>query len=211
MEQQSVFLFHGLTSNPEAWGPIVNELETSIPNKFKWIIPAAEKMSVSLMGGTNTPAWFDFTGLGVDDDVLEDKKSIMERVQWIHSQLDAIDGKSVIGGFSQGGMIALIAGITYPKPLGGIIALSTYLPLLKSIQNGEIQCLQARNVPILYCHGIQDETLEIKWAQKSAQVMEMAGFSNIEKHWLGDLRHTTDERTLEILKGFLTNNMHSFY
>lgn len=37
--------------------------------------------------------------------------------------------KVVVGGFSQGGAEALHAALRNPRPLGGVVALSTWLPL----------------------------------------------------------------------------------
>ena len=36
---------------------------------------------------------------------------------------------SSIGGFSQGGCLAIFSALTYPKRLAGILGLSTYLPI----------------------------------------------------------------------------------
>jgi len=33
------------------------------------------------------------------------------------------------GGFSQGGSLAMYSALTYPKPLAGILALSSWLPM----------------------------------------------------------------------------------
>ena len=35
----------------------------------------------------------------------------------------------VLGGFSQGGALALFSALTFPQPLAGVVALSTWLPL----------------------------------------------------------------------------------
>ena len=35
----------------------------------------------------------------------------------------------ILGGFSQGGALALYSAFTYPKPLAGVMALSCWLPL----------------------------------------------------------------------------------
>lgn len=37
----------------------------------------------------------------------------------------------IVGGFSQGGAVALYTALTSPKKLGGIVGLSTWLPLHK--------------------------------------------------------------------------------
>lgn len=35
----------------------------------------------------------------------------------------------VLGGFSQGGALAMFSALTFPEPLAGIIAMSSWLPL----------------------------------------------------------------------------------
>lgn len=35
----------------------------------------------------------------------------------------------ILGGFSQGGALALYSALTYPEKLGGVIGLSCWLPL----------------------------------------------------------------------------------
>ena len=35
----------------------------------------------------------------------------------------------ILGGFSQGGSLALFSGLTYPKPLGGLLLLSCLMRL----------------------------------------------------------------------------------
>ncbi len=48
---------------------------------------------------------------------------------------EGIDSRHIIlGGFSQGGTLAQWAAFTYPKPLGALVALSTYVPLPESIE-----------------------------------------------------------------------------
>ena len=56
-----------------------------------------------------------------------------------------------IGGFSQGGAVALYTAFAVNKPIGGIVALSTWLPLHKTLMNDKVR-------PGLYCVG---EGLEV--------------------------------------------------
>jgi lysophospholipase-2 len=44
----------------------------------------------------------------------------------------------VIGGFSQGGALALYSALLFPKPLAGVIALSCWLPLHKQFPSVSI-------------------------------------------------------------------------
>lgn len=41
----------------------------------------------------------------------------------------------VLGGFSQGGALALYTALTHPKPFAGVVALSCYLPLRDRFPN----------------------------------------------------------------------------
>jgi phospholipase/carboxylesterase len=61
---------------------------------------------------------------------------------------------SVLAGFSQGGAIALQTGLRHSEALGGIVALSTYLPLADLI-DAELAAAN-RAVPIWMAHGSLD-------------------------------------------------------
>lgn len=47
----------------------------------------------------------------------------------------------VIGGFSQGGALALFSALTFPQTLAGVVALSTWLPLHQKFPAVNIYCL----------------------------------------------------------------------
>lgn len=93
-------------------------------------------MPVSLNAGFQMPSWFDLKTL--DANGPEDEEGIRKATEGIHalinSEIEAgIDASRIIlGGFSQGGALALYSGMVYPKKLGGIMALSCWLPLHKS-------------------------------------------------------------------------------
>lgn len=43
-------------------------------------------------------------------------------------QAGILPNRILLGGFSQGGALALHAGLTYPEPLAGVMSLSCWLP-----------------------------------------------------------------------------------
>lgn len=63
----------------------------------------------------------------------EDEAGIRAATRYAHSLIDAEIKKSIpsekiiVGGCSMGGALALYAGLTYNKPLGGIVCLSGFL------------------------------------------------------------------------------------
>ena len=65
---------------------------------------------------------------------MNDAKGLKASAEIIHGQIDAAVAKGtastdiVLGGFSQGGAMALYAGYTYPKTLAGVVSFSGWPP-----------------------------------------------------------------------------------
>lgn len=81
------------------------------------------------------PAWFDIKGLDIS--AAEDIEGIKKATTYIHYLIEKeiSEGISseriIVGGFSQGGALAIHSALTFPKKLAGIIALSCWLPMNK--------------------------------------------------------------------------------
>uniref|UniRef100_A0A914ZWI3 palmitoyl-protein hydrolase n=1 Tax=Parascaris univalens TaxID=6257 RepID=A0A914ZWI3_PARUN len=92
------------------------------------------------------PAWFDLYGFTPDAE--EDESGINMSTKMLHSMIDEEvrsgipSHRIVIGGFSMGGSLALYAGLTYDKPLAGILGLSSFL-VQKSKVPGELADVRA--------------------------------------------------------------------
>lgn len=104
------------------------------------------------------PAWADIVGLSPSDP--EDEAGYNESVSRIHRIINAEvekgipSTKIVVGGFSQGGAIACLSALSYPQALGGVIAFSSWLPLIQ--QNSSRYASlpeETLKTPILHCHG----------------------------------------------------------
>ena len=65
----------------------------------------------------------------------------------------------ILGGFSQGGALALYTGLTGKYKLAGIVALSCWLPLHKTFP-GALNSANSE-VPILQAHGDCDPVVNI--------------------------------------------------
>ena len=117
--------------------PIVEELRLPPSMAVRFIFPHARPRPVTINNGFVMRAWYDITGLGPDR--KEDDAGIRESAGVVNGYIEqqnarGIDSERiVIAGFSQGGAIALQAGLRYPKRLAGVMALSTYLPLRDSV------------------------------------------------------------------------------
>jgi len=79
----------------------------------------------------------------------------------------------ILAGFSQGGAVALAAGLRRAAPLGGLVALSTYLPMAQRLL-GEAT-VPARTQPVFMAHGTQDPVVPFAAGQRSAQALRDLG------------------------------------
>ena len=75
-------------------------------------------------------------------------------------------------GFSQGGAVNYQAALTYDKPLGGLIALSSFFPTSNAVTPHPAN----QALPILVCHGAQDQVLNITLAHKSVASLQSLGY-----------------------------------
>src|SRR5690606_26971875 len=79
----------------------------------------------------------------------------------------------VLAGFSQGGAVALHAGLRHAARLAGIIALSTYLPFRTRLAS-ELSAAN-REAPVLMCHGSQDAVVLPEFGEISRDVLMQQG------------------------------------
>ena len=75
----------------------------------------------------------------------------------------------VLGGFSQGAAISLFTGLRLARPIGGICALSGYLPLAGRLFSEAAPA--ARRTPIFIAHGDFDSVVPAVMAERSAEVI----------------------------------------
>ncbi len=128
------------------------------------------------------PGWYDISSLSIVDN--EDESGIKEssailKLLCEEQEADGIStDKIVLAGFSQGGAIALHCGIRYPRPLAGIMALSTYLALPESL-DAEISS-SAIDTPVFMAHGRQDEVVAYEHGK---QCLERLEEKEIEVKW----------------------------
>jgi phospholipase/carboxylesterase len=107
------------------------------------------------------------------------------------------------GGFSQGGAMTYYAGLSYPKPLGGLVVLSGYLPLRKDFP-GVVHDAN-RRTPMFVAHGTADTLLPHALGRASASIVEGAGCNvNFRTY---DMPHSTHPREIADLRAWLNDRL----
>ena len=80
-----------------------------------------------------------------------------------------------LAGFSQGGAVAYTTALTHPAPLAGVIALSTYLPVPKLIENEGTAA--NRSIPIFAAHGTEDDVVSLELGAHARDFLVSHGYS----------------------------------
>ena len=160
--QYSVIWLHGLGADGHDFEPIVPELDLS-GLSMRFVFPHAPIRPVTLNGGMPMRAWFDILDLDrdgrVDEQGIRSSAAQVEALIQRENQRGIPDERLVLAGFSQGGAIALHLGLRRPSALAGIMALSTYMPLARTLEAEASD--MAKDIPMFMAHGRQDPVLPI--------------------------------------------------
>ena len=205
--QTSVIWLHGLGANGNDFVPIVPHLNLPSSCATRFIFPHAPHRAVTINGGAVMPAWYDLTGMEFtqreDNEGIRASETIVRH--FIEREIErGIASKHIIlAGFSQGGALALHTGLRYAKPLAGIMALSTYLPLQHTLKAERKAANQ--QTPILMIHGQQDSIVPPSPALQSQQCLTNLGYC-IEWHEL-DMGHTVNEEEIATIAHWLAQTL----
>lgn len=144
---------------------------------IRFTFPHAPVRPITINGGMPMRGWFDIPSLTRFDQ--QDQAGILESAATVQAlvEREAAAGiprnRIVLAGFSQGGAIALHAGLRQQQGLGGILALSTYLPLHAKLP-AELSPA-GRATPILMCHGLYDNVLPLAMGSFSRDQLRQLG------------------------------------
>jgi phospholipase/carboxylesterase len=172
----SVIWLHGLGASGHDFEPIVPELGLAEDLPVRFIFPHAPQIPVTINGGYVMPAWYDILEMNFERKI--DLAQIMASAKAVHHLIDAeiaqgIDAERIIiAGFSQGGAVAFESALTYPKPLAGLMAMSSYFATHASIKVSEPN----RALPIQLFHGIEDDIVDEQMGQNALQTLKQMGY-----------------------------------
>ena len=176
----AVIWLHGLGADGHDFEPIVEELNFPAKGKTRFIFPHAPERAVTINNGHVMPAWYDI--FAIESGAREDEPGIRQTEKQIVRILDneisaGVRSKNIVlAGFSQGGAMALHTGLRFPYDLAGILVLSAYLPLYKSL--AAERSAQNNDINIMMMHGEYDPVVPISLAQLSKQRLFESGWSS---------------------------------
>ncbi len=154
----TLIVLHGLGADGYDFVPICDELDLKPLGAVRYVFPHAPERPVTINGGYRMRAWYDI--LGADLVKREDEAGLRESQAAIVALIDrerargVAAGRIVLVGFSQGCAMALMTALRYPERLGGVAALSGYLPLAAT--TAAERAAANADLPIFMAHGTQD-------------------------------------------------------
>ena len=150
-----LILIHGLTLSGRQFMPIGEFLLANLGEDWQIILPTAPTQQVTWTGGQITTAWFDLPHGRFDNH--QDEAGLNQANAYIQSLIDeqiqrGIKHKNiVIGGFSQGGALALL------DKLGDFLQ-------------------KTDKLNIFIAHGVDDKPIDISLAQNAVDILQNNGF-----------------------------------
>jgi phospholipase/carboxylesterase len=176
-----VVLLHGLGADGRDFVPIVEEL--GLPIAVRFIFPHAAERPVTVNAGYVMRAWYDIKSFTPEG--RADALGLAESVARVNAYLQTeiargiAASRIVLAGFSQGGAVALSAGLRFPQRLAGLLALSTYLPFPERLE-AERSAANS-DLPILMCHGRMDPVVHCAMGTEARDVLKAQGYA-VEWH-----------------------------
>ena len=179
----SVIWMHGLGADGSDFEPIVPALGLPRSPAVRFIFPHAPHRAVTCNAGYVMRAWYDIVSLAphsrqIDEAGLLESRTLIRQLIQREAERGVPAERVILAGFSQGGAVAYLTGLTHPTPLAGIIALSTYIPSPGLLVDGFVEA--NRQVPVFAAHGTHDDVVSPALGEHAVEVLRQLG---IEPEW----------------------------
>ncbi|KAF8165667.1 Phospholipase/carboxylesterase/thioesterase [Crassisporium funariophilum] len=211
----TVVFVHGLGDTGHGWQPVADmfKVDPALAH-IKWVLPHSPVRPVKANMDIVMPSWFDIYSFGLDAE--EDETAMLQSARLINQLITAeVDAgiepsRIVLGGFSQGGTMSILTGLTGERKLAGIAVLSGWLPLRHKFKSMATQ--QAPTIPIFWGTGSADPLVKIQLGKDSTEFLvqqlgipiskpgELKGLSFNVYDGMG---HTTTPKELDELRAWI--------
>ena len=172
----SIIWLHGLGADGHDFEPVVPALNLPDSLAVRFIFPHAPIRPVTINGGEEMRAWYDFIPHSETAGQEDIETSAGQIRDFIEREIARGIGSEriILAGFSQGGVIALHTGLRFTSRLAGIMALSTYLDDFRATERERTDANLA--IPILMAHGTHDPMIPIMRAATSRENLIRLGY-----------------------------------
>jgi phospholipase/carboxylesterase len=192
--QGALVLFHGRGADEHDLLPLLDMLD---PERLLFGATARGPLSLP-PGGAH---WYIVRRVGYPD--RETFEATFTRARaWLErfaAETGVPPEKTVLGGFSQGAVMAYGLGLGAGRPApAGVMALSGFLP---EVDGFVLDLDGRRGVPVAIGHGTQDPVIPVEFGRAARERLESAGFAVTYRE--SPMAHAIDPAYIEELRGWL--------
>ncbi|EKM79942.1 hypothetical protein AGABI1DRAFT_113186 [Agaricus bisporus var. burnettii JB137-S8] len=210
----TVIFIHGLGDTGHGWQPVADMIRKDPAlAHVKWILPHSPTRPVTANLGMEMPSWFDIYSFGFQ--TTEDEKGMIESKKLIEQVVtDEVNSgtpseRIFLGGFSQGGTMSLLVGLTGERKFAALAILSSWLPLRKKFKT--MVAPHASSTAIFWGYGSDDSLIGADLTKQSLEVLESSGIPRAQEPGVPGLTvqryermgHETNLKELDDLKQFI--------
>lgn len=202
----ALIFLHGLGDSPAGWSSLEQTLPSMRPRlqDIAYVFPPAPTIPISINGGMTMPGWFDLYDWPIDVGSQDDPKGLQRSVDSIKQAIQKLnaDGipssKIVVGGFSQGGAVALLTCVQEKEDaFAGCAALSAWLTLPDQLDISE----KAKVSPLFWGHGRMDDKVLFEQQAFGVKRLKEEGVKVTDKAY--PMGHSSHPQEMEDLAAFV--------
>ncbi|KAK6224280.1 phospholipase carboxylesterase [Colletotrichum tabaci] len=212
----TVIFAHGLGDTGHGWASAVeNWRRRQRLDEVKFVLPHAPQIPITCNWGMRMPGWFDIKRLDGTVEALresEDEPGIRASSEYFQSLVQAeVDAgipaeRIILGGFSQGGAMAIFSGLTGPHRIGGIVGLSCWLLLSNKFADIVPAGSPNQDTPVWLGHGDADPLVRPELGALSAEALKKLGFK-VSRTLYPGMPHAACPEELDDVEAFLLERL----
>jgi phospholipase/carboxylesterase len=192
--QGALVLFHGRGTDEHDLEPLLDVLD-----------PERRLVGVTPRGPFSFPPggahWYAVRRVGFPDPATF-HPSLERAAGWLDALTEDVGvpiDRTVVGGFSQGAVMAYALGLGSGRPTpAGIIALSGFLP---TVEGFELDLTGREGLPVAIGHGTYDPIIGVEWGRDARERLEAAGADVTYRE--SRMAHSVDPGFLAELAGWV--------
>lgn len=210
-----VICMHGLGDSGESYTDIPRFVNTT---DYRYIFPTAP-LPYAGVGWS----WFSFDNLNIAPGAARARGQVTDLLNELRAKYQTPANRTILGGFSQGGMMTFEVGLRYPEKLAGLFGLSTMLisnaafdimqpptpEVYYADDKGDLQSALQNTAklqtPVFIAHGVYDPVVPYPLGRATYELLQKNGISAEFYEFRG--QHEISLEVLAQLKGFLARSL----
>jgi lysophospholipase-2 len=224
----AIIFLHGLGDTPIGWSSLQSTLPSLMPSlapgsrssssssnksdnmKLEYVFPPAPIIGSTINGGMYIPGWFDIYSWPISLNARDDREGILHSVAQVEKEVEKLQERGipksriVVGGYSQGGAIALQTVYRSSERFCACVVLSGWLTLRKELVLSE----EAKKTPLFWGHGVYDDKVLFEQQFFGVKKLREQGVQVITKK-VYQIGHQFAPEELNDMATFLDSVLHS--